>query len=152
MSPVRTGSVMREEGVTFTEQAAGTRVWWKSKSKPEVWLADLDPPQRPGLFFPSADPSTKTPCVKKEPFPFAWRPADCTTLAGRERPVKTFTVACVRSFVFPNKVTVSIVLRLGFVIYGSCRVSLQQSVFKYQMILSFNGRVQNPTNIFLPRS
>lgn len=26
VSPVKTGSVMREEGVTFTEQAAGTRV------------------------------------------------------------------------------------------------------------------------------
>lgn len=57
----------------------------ESKSKPEVWLANFDPPQRSGLLF-SADPSPEELCVKEEPFLYFWRSraGDCPIFAGRE--------------------------------------------------------------------
>lgn len=87
------GSVMREEGVTFTEQAAGTRVWWKRLIQTRGLSGNLWSSSEIWSVF-SADPSTKELCVNKELFPFFWGSGNFTVFAGRET-TKTLMVLCV---------------------------------------------------------
>jgi len=128
VSPVKTGSVMREEGVTLTEQAAGTRVWWKR----------INPNQRSGwqtlillrelVFFLCRLEHWRALCKERAISILLVIRSLHNICRQRETSKNIYggicLLICFSQWGYSFR---CYVLHLGFMIYGSCSASLQQS-------------------------